>query len=119
MKSNERAMRREKLDKELRYFRIAGKKAEYFPQWLRRIRQALGLHVTDIARELGVNKSVIYRLEKSEDKKAISLNSLEKAAGAMDCQLVYAIVPRAGQTMLELAERQKWRKTLGKAETRG
>jgi predicted DNA-binding mobile mystery protein A len=112
MESNDRAIRREKLDRELRYFMIAGKKAEYFPHWLRRVRQALGLHVTDIARALGVNKSVIYRLEKSEDKKSISLNSLEKAARAMECQLVYAIVPRAGQTMLELAETQKWRRKL-------
>jgi transcriptional regulator with XRE-family HTH domain len=114
MVSEKRAIEREKLDRELRFFRIAGKKASYYPHWLRRVRLALGAHVTDIARDLGVNKSVIHRLEKSEDKKAISLNSLEKAAGAMDCKLVYAIVPRGGKTMLELAERQQWRRKLAR-----
>jgi len=115
MGSEDRAIWRERLDRELRHFIIAGKKAEYFPHWLRRVRQALGLHVTDIARALKVNKSVIYRLEKSEDKKSISLNSLEKAAEAMDCKLVYAIVPRGVNTMLELAETQKWRRKLGRS----
>jgi transcriptional regulator with XRE-family HTH domain len=114
MQNEQRAMEREKLDRKLRFFRIAAKKADYFPHWLRRIRHALGVHATDMARELGVNASVIYRLEESEDKKAISLHSLEKAAGAMDCKVVYAIVPLAGKTLLELAERQSWSRTLRK-----
>jgi predicted DNA-binding mobile mystery protein A len=118
MESDDRAIEREKLDRELRFFRIAGKKASYDPQWLRKVRRALGVRVTDMARELGVNKSVIHRLEQSEEKKAISLNSMEKAAGAMDCKLVYAIVPRAGRTLLELAERRKWAKKLEKAASR-
>jgi transcriptional regulator with XRE-family HTH domain len=114
MVNEERAMKREKMDREQRYFRIAGKKASYYPQWLRRVRQVLGVHVTDMARQLEVNNSVIYRLEKSEDKKSISLKALEKAAAAMDCKVVYAIVPKGGKTLLELAERQKWKRRLGK-----
>ena len=118
MESDDRAIEREKLDRELRFFRIAARKASYDPQWLRRVRQALGVHVTDIARELGVNKSVIHRLEQSEGKKSITLNSLEKVAGTMDCKVVYAIVPRAGKTLLEQAERLKWRRKLEKAGNR-
>jgi DNA-binding Xre family transcriptional regulator len=74
---------------------------------------ALGAHVADMAREPGVNQSAIHRLEKSEDTKSITLNSLEKPAGALDCKVVYAIVPRGGKTILELAERQKWKRKLG------
>jgi len=114
MVNEERAIEREKLDREQRFFRYAGRKASYYPNWLRRVRRALGVHVTDMARELDVNPSVIYRLEKSEDKKAISLRAMEKAAGAMDCKVVYAIVPRGGKTLLELAERRKWLKRLEK-----
>jgi ribosome-binding protein aMBF1 (putative translation factor) len=118
MENEERVLARERMDKEQRYFRIAGKKASYLPQWLRRVRQVLGVHATDMARTLNVNTSVIYRLEKSEDKKAISLRAMEKAAEAMDCKVVYAIVPRGGKTLMELAERQRWRKKLGKAGSR-
>ncbi len=77
------------------------------------MRQALGVHATDMARTLDVKVSVIYRLEKSEDKKSISLRAMEKAAEAMECKVVYAIVPRGGKTLMELAERQRWRKRLG------
>ena len=114
MESEERVLARARMDREQRYFRIAGKKASYSPQWLRKVRQALGVHATEMARKLEVNASVIYRLEKSEDKKSISLRAMEKAAEAMDCKVVYAIVPRAGKTLMELAERQNWRKRLGK-----
>ena len=114
MGSEERAIEREKLERELRYFRIAARKASSYPKWLRRVRRAVGVHVADIARELDVNKSVIYRLEESEGRKSISLRAMEKMAGAMGCKLVYGIVPYGGKTILELAERQRWKRKLGK-----
>ncbi len=114
MESEERVMAREKLDREMRYFRIAARKASSYPQWLKRVRQALGAQATEMARDLEVNVSVIHRLEASEDRQSISLRALEKIAGAIDCQLVYAIVPREGKTLMELAEQQKWMKRLGK-----
>jgi hypothetical protein len=67
-----------------------------------------------MARELEVNKSVIFRLEKSEDRKSISLKALEKMASAMDCKLVYAVVPRRGESLMELAEMKRWVRKLGK-----
>ncbi len=104
MRNGERVLLREKLDHEQRIFRVAAKKAPDFPQWLRRVRQGLGLQAREMARELGVNVSVIFRLEKSEEQKSISLRALEKMAEAMGCKLVYAIVPRGGKTLAELAE---------------
>ena len=52
----------------------------------------------------------------SEDRKSVSLRAMEKAAGAMDCRVVYAIVPRGGMTLMKLAERQAWRRKLEKGE---
>lgn len=114
MLKDDRARERERLDKELHYLRIAGKTSSYFPRWLRRVRQALGVHVTEMAKELEVNASVIFRLELSEDRKSISLRAMEKMAGALECKLVYGIVPRDGSTLMELAERKNWRKLLRK-----
>ena len=114
MDYEERVRERAKLDRELRYIRITGKQASKSPKQLRRVRQALGVHVTEIARALEVNASVIYRLEESEERKSISLRALEKMAEAMDCKVVYGIVPRNGGTLMELAERQRWRKRLGR-----
>ena len=53
-----------------------------------------------MARELEVNPSVIFRLEKSEERKTISLK-------AMDCKLVFAVVPQGDETLMELAEQQR------------
>jgi transcriptional regulator with XRE-family HTH domain len=117
MRIEDRVLLREKLDHEQRLFRVAAKKAPDLPQWLRRVRQGLGLQAIEMARELGVNVSVIFRLEKSEEQKSISLRALKKMAESMDCKLVYAIVPRGGKTLAELAEERRWKERLRKAGT--
>ena len=114
MENEKRVVARANLDKELRYFRMAGRKMPYCPKWLRRVRQALGIKATEMARQLEVNPSVIFRLEKSEDRKTISLKALDKMARAMDCKLVFAVVPQRDETLAELAERQRWVRRLGK-----
>jgi transcriptional regulator with XRE-family HTH domain len=114
MESEERMVEREKLDREQRNFRVAAKKASFYPQWLRRVRKALGVQAGEMARELEVHRSVIYRLEESENKKSISLRAMEKMAEAMDCRVVYAIVPRNGKTLMELGEELRWKRKLRK-----
>src|SRR5579862_5692452 len=108
MENEERMRAQVNLDKELRYFKMAAKKTSNYPNWLRRVRQALGVRATEIADKLEVNTSVIFRLERSEDKKSISLKALERVASAMDCRVVYALVPRRGESLMELAERERW-----------
>src|SRR5580700_5307721 len=114
MENEERMRAQVNLDKELRYFKMAAKKASNYPNWLRRVRQALGVRSTEMAQKLEVNKSVIFRLEKSEDKKSISLKALERMAGAMDCKVVYAVVPRRGESLMKLAEMERWLRRLKK-----
>ena len=43
---------------------------------------------------LSINQKSLHALEASEAKKTIRLDSLEKVADALDCDLVYALVPR-------------------------
>jgi len=61
--------------------------------WIRASREALGMNATQLARQLGINKSGIGRLEEAERTGSIKLDTLRRAAEAMDCSLVYAIVP--------------------------
>jgi len=46
---------------------------------------------------------LVASLEKSEANNRITLHSLQAAARAMDCELVYAIVPKSG-TLRELVQ---------------
>jgi len=62
--------------------------------WIRAIRNALGMQGKQLAERLNVVPSRISALEKSEWNGSITLKTLEQAAAALDCVLVYGIVPK-------------------------
>jgi len=75
--------------------------------WTKAIRTSLGMTLEDLAVRLGVTRSVVSRLESSEQKQTIQLDSLRRVAESMNCDLVYALVPR--QPLQEMVDRQRAR----------
>lgn len=63
--------------------------------WVRAIRQSLGMTTAQLAKRMGVSQPRIPVLEKAEETKSITLDSLERAAHALDCELVYVLVPHS------------------------
>ena len=61
--------------------------------WIKTIREALGLSSKVLANKLGCSQANISYMEAREKKKSISLESLEQVAQAMNCKLVYCLVP--------------------------
>jgi predicted DNA-binding mobile mystery protein A len=61
--------------------------------WLRAIRDAVGMTGVQFAKRLGIRPQSVEALEKSEATGAIQLKTLRRAAEALDCRLVYALVP--------------------------
>ncbi|MDB5973420.1 MAG: antitoxin, family [Nevskia sp.] len=62
--------------------------------WIAAIRQALGLSNVQLARRLNRKASqTVDDLLESEAAGTIKLNTLRELAAALDCRLVYAIVP--------------------------
>jgi len=118
MREEQRAIARRKLDKELRYYRLAANQENATEGLLRVIRQVMGFPMAEIAGELSVNRSVVFRLEQSEIQGTISLNNMDRVANAMGFVLVYAIVPLDGETLEQMADRRMWEKLLGKIEIR-
>jgi transcriptional regulator with XRE-family HTH domain len=112
MRIAERAAARKKLDKELRYYRLANRYRNPTQDLLRAVRQALGIPMKEIARELKMNRSVIFRLERSQERGTASINGMGRVAEAMGCKVVYAIVPINGGTLEALAEYRMWKKAL-------
>jgi predicted DNA-binding mobile mystery protein A len=72
--------------------------------WLRAIREVSGVTVRQLAFRLGKGRTLVNKLEKSEADYRITLASLREAADALDCQLVYVLVPKRGSVQ-DLAER--------------
>lgn len=91
------------LDRTLATFSSARREARPQHGWLRAIRKSLDLSMEDVARKLSVTKPLIQQFEDAEKEDRITLHSLRRVAAALDCTLVYAIVPKAG-TLTELAE---------------
>ena len=61
--------------------------------WLRAIRDALGLTSEQLGRRLHIAQPSVVELEQSEVRGAVTLKTLQRAAEALDCRLVYALVP--------------------------
>jgi predicted DNA-binding mobile mystery protein A len=61
--------------------------------WIRAIRESLGMSAAELGKRMGVTASVVLRLERSEQKRTISLGSLERAARALGCELLWVLRP--------------------------
>lgn len=61
--------------------------------WVRAIRDSVGMTTRQLARRMEVVQSRIVALEKAEATDSTTLRSLREAAAALDCTLVYALVP--------------------------
>jgi predicted DNA-binding mobile mystery protein A len=64
--------------------------------WIRAVRDALGMSTRQLAARMGQSQPAVTQLEHSEVSGRAQLDSLRRAAAALDCDLVYALVPRQG-----------------------
>ena len=102
----------EQLDKRLAALKPLAKTVRPSRGWVRAIRETLGMTTRQMGVRLGVSQPWVIQLEKNEVDGSITLESLEKAAQALGCRVVYALVPEKplGDTIREraslLAERK-------------
>jgi len=94
MRPEDREAARRQLDKRLSSALNADALARPPRGWVKAIREALGMTTAQLAKRLGVSQPRVVGIEQAEAKGAITLDSLERAAHALDCRLVYALVPR-------------------------
>lgn len=102
MRASERLIARKNLDKKLKIMQNTEVLARPPRGWIKAIREALGMTSAQLARRLGVSQPRVLAIEKAEATGSIKLESLERAARALDCRLVYTLVPREPfETMVE------------------
>jgi predicted DNA-binding mobile mystery protein A len=73
--------------------------------WLRAARQAMGLTQSQMAKKLRMRQQAYANIEVREQREKVTIETLRRAAGALDCDLVYAFVPKraVAPTFSELA----------------
>ena len=84
---------RAQLDERFRELGPATRYAAPVRGWIKAIREALGMSTAQLAKRLGIKQPSLVALEQSEAKGTIELATLRRVAEALDCTLVYALVP--------------------------
>lgn len=80
--------------------------------WIKAVREALGMTTTQLAHRLDMAQPSLVELERREKEGAVTMQSLQRAAEAMGCRFVYALVPvrpltdTINERADELAERE-------------
>lgn len=62
--------------------------------WLAVIRKSLGMSRAQLAAQLRITRNSIQKIEQSEAANTISLNTLQKAANGLGCDVYYVLLPK-------------------------
>lgn len=95
------ATQRRLMDKKLKSWIPLRQETRPPSGWLKAIRGALGITARQLAQILGVDMAAIIRLEKREPEGKLTLELMERVAKAMNCKVLYAIVPKEEFDSLE------------------
>ena len=94
MRAEHKTLIREQLETTLGRISSARDVQRPVKGWLRAIREALGMSGKQFASRLGVAPPRITVLEKNEMSGSVTIKTIQQAADALECDFVYAIVPR-------------------------
>jgi predicted DNA-binding mobile mystery protein A len=89
------AQARRELDRKFSAAKLEPIAARPRAGWIRAIRGALGMSQAVLAERLGVSGPAVNQLEHAELHGGITIGKLSEVAGALDCTLVYALVPNS------------------------
>jgi transcriptional regulator with XRE-family HTH domain len=101
------------LERKVRPYRRALTQPRPKEGWLRAMRLAVGMPAEPIAEKMRSTPRMVFYLERAEQKRKISLERLEEMARALECDLVYGLVPwqrSLEDRAMELVEQELWRK---------
>jgi predicted DNA-binding mobile mystery protein A len=84
---------RRQLDRRFRSLGSARRYETPVRGWIKAIREALGMSTAQLAQRLRIKQPSLVQLEQSEAKGTIELGTLRRVAEALDCTVVYALVP--------------------------
>ena len=104
MKPEIRDRARRRLDEKLELIRPVERFAQPPKGWIRAIRDALGMSLRQLGDRLGMAAPSVHSIEESEANGTIQLKTLRRVAEALDCVVVYALVPKV--TLTDMVDRR-------------
>ena len=103
---NARVLQIRALDKKTSDLKSAKNIVPQSSGWIKTVREAIGMTVSQLAARLGVTQPRITKMEFNEDN--LKLSTMKKAAEAMNCEFVYYFKPRT--TFQNLVDEQAQKK---------
>ena len=78
------------------------------PGWISFMRKAMCMTLDTLAKQTKLSKPTVQKMEMRERDGKVTLETLEKMARAMDCELVYAFVPKQeiSKTLMDKARKK-------------
>ena len=109
---------RRQVNQKLHELELFKKQTKGVSSWSKYLRSALGMSLSQYAERMKTSVSTASEAEKHEAEGKITINKLKKMAEALDCELVYAFVPKTSieETILIQAQK-KVLASMDKAET--
>lgn len=105
---NARVLQIRALDKKTSDLKSAKNIVLQSSSWIKTVREAIGMTVSQLAARLGVTQPRITKMESNEDN--LKLSTMKKAAEAMNCEFVYYFKPRT--TFQNLVDEQAQKKAV-------
>ena len=76
---------------------------------IRSVRIQQNMMAKQLAARMGVSPARVSVMEKDEQRGAVTLKMMQKAAEALGCEFVYALVPKSGKQQRKRTEKLKIR----------
>lgn len=106
MKKNKAVLKTQRRILDQKFLTLRGLSAIQKPKdgWIKAVREGLGMTVVQLAQRMDLAPSNVTILEDREVHSKTTLESMERAARAMGCKFVYAILP--DETLEKMVEVQ-------------
>ena len=112
-----RDLARKHLDQRLTQWQPSSAFARPPRGWIRAIREAIGMTAVQLAARLKVSPPRVFALEKDEVRGALTLETLNRTAQALDCTFVYTFVPNTSlENMVSERARMKIAERLARVD---
>ena len=106
------------LDEALKPFQLLKNAPPPREGWIKAVRESLGMSLRQLSERTGLSKTSVASIESLEGKGTVQLDSIRRLADSMDCDLVYALVPRETlQMTIEKQARSKALDLVGRVST--
>ena len=93
---NKKQLLIEQLDRKLEPFQKTEMVLVPDKGWVNTIRTTLNMTMAQLGTKLGITKQGVKKIEESEAKGSISINSLKEVGDVLELKLVYGFVPKDG-----------------------